>query len=917
MIRFLNNKVFQALLLIGLPLGHATGQSGGKPTGPPAPDETRFQKVELAANLDEPMELAVLPDGKVLFIERKGAVKLYDPASGTVKVANVLHVFHELEDGLLGLALDPEFAKNRYVYLYYSPPGEKPLQRVSRFRMKDEELDLASERTIIEIPTQRTECCHSAGSLAFGPNRTLYIAVGDNTNPHNPGYFNSIDERPGREFWDAQRTAGNTHDLRGKILRIRPTEVDGGAGGAAYSIPEGNLFPPDGSRGKPEIYAMGCRNPYRIAVDPKTGYLYWGDVGQNTEDNPARGPISYDEFHQAKVAGFFGWPYFAGDNQPYADYDFETGKIGPFFDPQHPVNDSKNNTGSRELPPAQPAFIWYSYDESKVFNHLGTGGKSPIVGPVYYADQYPASTGSDGGPRRFPDYYSGKLFIAEWMRDWINVVTMDESGRLQTIERFMPSTAFDHPIDLDFGPDGALYVLEYGTFWFAQNKNARLIRVEYHEGNRAPVARATASKTSGAAPLTVILSAKKSFDHDPGDALTYQWRFSDSPGAKATGITAQHTFIKPGIYRIKLTVTDRRGGSATDEITVEVGNETPQVDVVVTGNQSFYWPNKPVPYQVKVRDREDGSLADGRIAPQDVVVTLERADMGTDLTFLAQRQAQTAGNYFHPGLELLQKSDCRSCHHAEEKSVGPSYRQVAQRYRDDAGAVETLSAKIIRGGNGNWGETAMSAHPQLKKEEAAEIVRYILSLNQAPEIKNQVPVKGRFTPDEGADGSYIFAVTYRDKGGKEAGPQTAKKYVRLRNARMKAISCDDYRDAVKYNDRLIKFTKTGAYILFRDLDLTGLRKATCRISSRFPGKLELRLRSAAGPLLGTMETDPTTSAQKRPDATTVDAVWQEIPVNLNPPPASGRQDLYVVFRAPDKSEANQFVTFDLDWIYFE
>ncbi len=418
--------------------------------------------------------------------------------------------------------------------------GEKPVQRVSRFALPGETLDLASEKVLLEIPTQRKECCHSAGSLAFGPEGNLYIAVGDNTNPHNPGYYNSIDERPGREYWDAQRTAGNTHDLRGKVLRIKPL-ADGG-----YAIPAGNLFPADGSRGKPEIYAVGCRNPYRIHVDPETGYLYWGDVGQNTENNPARGPISYDEFHQAKGPGFFGWPYFAGDNQPYADFDFATDKIGPFFDPKRPVNDSPNNTGSRELPPAQPAWIWYSYDESKRFRHLGTGGKSPIAGPVFYADRYAARPAWVETPRQFPNYYHGKLFIAEWMRDWINVVTVDSTGKLVDIERFMPSTVFDHPVDLEFGPDGALYVLEYGTFWFAQNKNARLVRVDYNPGNRPPVAVLEADKTAGAAPLTVRFSARKSYDHDSGDPLRYTWNFDGETGSQATGPAVQHVFRQPG-----------------------------------------------------------------------------------------------------------------------------------------------------------------------------------------------------------------------------------------------------------------------------------------------------------------------------------------------------------------------------------
>ncbi|MBD0260851.1 MAG: PQQ-dependent sugar dehydrogenase, partial [Cytophagales bacterium] len=187
----MNSFCIRHVLLLFFLTGFALIRAYGQPRPPapagPVPEETRFQKVELADNLDEPMELAVLPDGRVLFIERKGAVKLYDPGAGRVKEANVLNVFHGLEDGLLGLTLDPDFAGNGWVYLFYSPPGEKPVQRVSRFRLKGDGLELASEQVIIEIPTQRQECCHSAGSLAFGPGGNLYIAVGDNTNPHNPG----------------------------------------------------------------------------------------------------------------------------------------------------------------------------------------------------------------------------------------------------------------------------------------------------------------------------------------------------------------------------------------------------------------------------------------------------------------------------------------------------------------------------------------------------------------------------------------------------------------------------------------------------------------------------------------------------------------------------------------------------------
>ena len=840
--------------------------------------------------MDEPMELSVLPDGNILYIERKGSIKLFRHEQNQVTLLDTLNVFHELEDGLLGLALDPDFKKNEFIYLFYSPAGEKPVQRISRFSLAGSRFDPATEKILLEIPTQRKECCHSAGSLAFGPDKTLYIAVGDNTNPHNPGYYNSIDERAGRAYWDAQRTAANTHDYRGKILRIKP-EADG-----SYSIPDGNLFPADGSKGKPEIFAMGCRNPYRITVDQKTNYLYWGDVGQNTEHNPARGPISYDEFHQAKAPGFFGWPYFAGDNQPYADFDFETEKIGPFFDPQHPVNDSRNNTGSRELPPAQPAFIWYSYDSSSRFQHLGTGGKSPIIGPVYYTDLYQATPDWIKKPGKFPPYYNGKLFIAEWMRDWINVVTMDQEGNLTSIERFMPSSKFAHPIDLEFGPDGVLYVLEYGTFWFSENKDAKLVRIDFNEGNRAPVAKIEADKTTGAAPLTVNFSAASSFDYDKEDVLNFSWILEEKTGAEASGRSVQHTFTKPGLYKVTLTVADPKEQHSTAEMLVRVGNEAPEIDLETKGNRSFYRPGKPFNYQITVRDQEDGRLGEG-ISPDQVSVTLNYITEANLMT--AMQNKDFAQTQYFGALELINQSDCKACHHQEEISVGPSYKKIAERYKGNAEAISMLPDKIIKGGNGNWGETAMSAHPQLKKEEAAEMVKYILSLAETPEAKNRLPVSGKFVPEKDSTGSYIMQVVYQDRGGEIIGPLTVTNSFVIRNAKIKAVNYDHGKGISKINDEVVRFTKHGAYIGFNSIDLSYLTTLTFGMSSGVSGKLELRLDSLSGPTLGATEINPTHTSVKS-NAALRSSAFEEI---MKLQPVSGIHDLYFVYKGELKADA--------------
>lgn len=207
---------------------------------------------------------------------------------------------------------------------------------------------MGSEIIMLQIPTQRDQCCHSGGDLEFDGNGNLFITTGDNVNPFEADGFAPIDERTGRSAYDAQGTSGNTNDLRGKILRIHP-EDDG-----SYSIPAGNLFSSIDD-GLPEIYVMGTRNPFRMAVDSKTNELAWGDVGPDARTSGSRGPVGYDEFNLTNEPGNFGWPYCIADNQAYGDYNFATGTTSGFFDCDNLVNLSPNNTGNDTLPPAIPA----------------------------------------------------------------------------------------------------------------------------------------------------------------------------------------------------------------------------------------------------------------------------------------------------------------------------------------------------------------------------------------------------------------------------------------------------------------------------------------------------------------------------------------------------------------------------------
>ena len=448
-----------------------------------APDESNFTKTDLVkGTFFEPTELSVLPNLDVLVVQRRGEILLYNNTSKKIKQAGFLNVYWKTnapgvnsEEGLLGVKADPDFAKNHFVYMFYSVP-DSPMNRLSRFTLENDTILNSSEKVILEFYEQRDICCHTGGSIAFGPNKTLFVSTGDNTTPFdepNQKYvshgYAPLDDRPGHYQYDERRSSGNTNDLRGKILRIRVKD-DG-----SYEIPEGNLFPKGTDKARPEIYVMGNRNPYRISVDPKNGNLYWGEVGPdaNVDSLETRGPQGYDEVNQARKAGFFGWPFFIGNNYPYHIYDYATGKSGPAFDPAKPINNSRNNTGLTELPPAQPAFIWYPYGVSTMdFPSLGAGGRTAMAGPVYYSDLYPKET-------RYPSYYDGKFFFNEWMRGYIKAVTMKANGDYDRMEPFMPNTKFHAAIDIEVGPDGRFYVLEYGSGWFSKNDDAGLSRIDY------------------------------------------------------------------------------------------------------------------------------------------------------------------------------------------------------------------------------------------------------------------------------------------------------------------------------------------------------------------------------------------------------------------------------------------------------
>jgi len=453
---------------------------------------------------------------------------------------------------------------------------------------------------------------------------------------------------------------------------------------------------------------------------------------------------------------------FIGNNYPNRNFDYETGKSGDYYDPKKPLNLSKNNTGLVELPPLSPAFIWYPYAKSNEFPDVGTGGRNAMAGPVYYSDMYPAAT-------RFPSYYDGKLMFYEWMRGWIKMVSMDKDGNYEKMEPFMSTTKFANPIDMEMGPDGRLYVLEYGTGWFSKNKDAALSRIEYNGGNRAPKTKISISKKTGALPFTIKASAEGTVDPDK-DAITYTWHFGTTLKSSGNVNSTSFTFTKSGEYNIYVEAKDSKGAVTKSEVLkVYAGNEEPVVTVKNESSNNFYFPGIPVPYSVLINDKEDGSTEKGGIDTKSIFVKVDYLS-SPDKAQVMGHQIITAAM---EGKNLAATLDCKACHKEAEKSIGPAYTQVAAKYEKDPKAKAYLTNKIIKGGSGVWGEVAMSAHPDLKPTDADMIVDWILGLNKKEEPS--LPAKGTITPtakDMGKGNTMVITATYTDKGGAGLRPQS-------------------------------------------------------------------------------------------------------------------------------------------------
>ncbi|MCB0852759.1 MAG: carbohydrate-binding protein [Bacteroidetes bacterium] len=304
---------------------------------------------------------------------------------------------------------------------------------------------------------------------------------------------------------------------------------------------------------------------------------------------------------------------------------------------------------------------------------------------------------------------------------------------------------------------------------------------------------------------------------------------------------------------------------------------------------------------------------------------MDYLERGFDKTMIAQgHQALAEASMASIGKTLMENSDCNSCHQLDQKSVGPTFNQISEKYGNDPNAIKTLAAKVIKGGGGVWGEVYMAAHPALSQSEAEQMVKYILSVSGKGQMGPKLPLKGSFTTNQhigkGDEGSYIFTASYTDKGGEKIGPLTTSQTITLRSPVVPAYAFDETDKAMTFDvspdmipglDEAIRIVigNKGSYLRFNQLDLTGISTIDVYgvASSMFAsgGLIEFRVGGVDGELIGSVDMESSLTLSMSAD----DLEPVQVPLTTT----NGMHDVYVVFKGVEDGNKPVCALFSLEF----
>jgi len=253
-----------------------------------------FTDTVVAGNLTNATAMAIAPDGRIFVCLQNGSLRVVKNGALLPTPFLTVAVDASGERGLLGVAFDPNFASNNFLYVYYTATSPAIHNRVSRFTANGDVAVAGSELVLLDLDNLSGATNHNGGAMHFGLDGKLYIAVGENANPAN---------------------AQTLSNLLGKMLRIN---ADG-------SIPTDNPFFATATGRNRAIWALGLRNPYTFNFQPTTGRMFINDVGQN----------SFEEVNDGIAGSNYGWPTCEGNScgsTPPANYRapiFVYGHSGP------------------------------------------------------------------------------------------------------------------------------------------------------------------------------------------------------------------------------------------------------------------------------------------------------------------------------------------------------------------------------------------------------------------------------------------------------------------------------------------------------------------------------------------------------------------------------------------------------------
>jgi glucose/arabinose dehydrogenase len=564
--------------------------SGARAQVPPAGFVVENPYPSLTFN--QPVQIVFMPDGRKLVVEKGGVVWLITTSGlrqGTPFVNLSKRALSNGDRGLIGVALDPDFTNNGWVYfLYVVDPDSNQVDndvdaysRLERYRLNtvsQNQIDLTTRQVLIGvdwpsgIPTPSHQIAHTIGTLRFGTDGSLLLSSGDGAHydSADAGGLDSTAFLPGRadpaEDIGAFRSQ-SINSMCGKILRVDKE--------TGHGLPSNPYWNGDPTAARSRVWAYGLRNPFRFCVRPgsgsslpgdgQPGWLVVGDVGWAT----------WEELDVLKQGGMnLGWPCIEGPSAT------------SYTSAPQPPGISCSSYGS-EVDPVSPTGPqrWWNHANGSFSNPPGAAGNS-IVGGIWYSGT------------SYPSAYRDRLFFADYVKSWIRVAQLDAAGNISGVQNFIDSGA-GNPVDLEIDP-------ATGDVWYVSISTGTIRRIRAVSSNHDPVAAANVGPLYGLAPLAVSFDGTASSDPD-GGPLAYKWRFGD--GDSAATAFASHTYAINGTYTAQLEVRDGTGGVDRRDFTLIVGQVPPAGGIVQPADLDFARPGDLLTLEAALVDTTAGPVS--------------------------------------------------------------------------------------------------------------------------------------------------------------------------------------------------------------------------------------------------------------------------------------------------------------------